>query len=178
GSRSAGRYEAGSDRSRDLHLRRGDGGQKSTPQTARMKVMKFDGSPDVSSNPKGIGASSPGLRRRSYPGSTTQRDHNPQRVAAVSTTLSGLKKFFVGSPRGVASRQPWAGGRNPVGIRRDTRHRLAALWFTILCISSVHTFGAASNATLRFAGIPSELTISEVSERTMRIELFPLDEQG
>lgn len=37
---------------------------------------------------------------------------------------------------------------------------------------------AEAAGTIRFAGAPAELIISEVSERTVRIELFPLDEQG
>src|SRR5215510_9743046 len=31
---------------------------------------------------------------------------------------------------------------------------------------------------IRFGGAPAELTLSEVSERTMRIQLSPLDEHG
>jgi len=38
--------------------------------------------------------------------------------------------------------------------------------------------GTGAGAQIRFAGAPAELTISEVSERTLRLELFALDEQG
>src|SRR6266542_3662499 len=41
---------------------------------------------------------------------------------------------------------------------------------------SVREFAAA--APIRFAGQNAELVLSEVSERTLRIELFPFDEQG
>src|SRR6266508_2552741 len=41
---------------------------------------------------------------------------------------------------------------------------------------SARTFAAAT--PIRFAGQNAELVLSEVSERTLRIELFPFDEQG
>jgi alpha-glucosidase (family GH31 glycosyl hydrolase) len=37
---------------------------------------------------------------------------------------------------------------------------------------------AEAAGTIRFNGSPAELVVSEVSERAVRIELFPLDEQG
>src|SRR5207244_4894463 len=36
----------------------------------------------------------------------------------------------------------------------------------------------ASAAKLQFAGAPAELVISEISERTLRVTLSPLDEHG
>jgi alpha-glucosidase (family GH31 glycosyl hydrolase) len=47
-----------------------------------------------------------------------------------------------------------------------------------LSFAAVLECGAAEDSRIRFSGVPSELAISEVSERTVRIELFPLDEQG
>jgi alpha-glucosidase/alpha-D-xyloside xylohydrolase len=37
---------------------------------------------------------------------------------------------------------------------------------------------AESEASIRFAGVPAELALSEVSERTVRLELSPLDDRG
>src|SRR3989454_4485542 len=37
---------------------------------------------------------------------------------------------------------------------------------------------AEADASIRFAGAPAELRVSEVSERAVRLELSPLDEQG
>jgi alpha-glucosidase len=42
--------------------------------------------------------------------------------------------------------------------------------------STAHAFAASS--PIRFAGQPSEVVLSEVSERTLRVELSPLDAQG
>ena len=74
-------------------------------------------------NPKGILSSSPGLaRRRDYPGSRSRDGHNPSGVASfaarpsVATPL-GLRAMLHRIPRVARASQPWALGRNPVGIR-------------------------------------------------------------
>jgi alpha-glucosidase/alpha-D-xyloside xylohydrolase len=50
------------------------------------------------------------------------------------------------------------------------------LWL-IGYVALLHVGKTFAAAPLRFAGSLAELTISEISERTVRIELFPLDEQ-
>jgi alpha-glucosidase/alpha-D-xyloside xylohydrolase len=49
-----------------------------------------------------------------------------------------------------------------------------------LLLAAVLLFGFLSRAAepIEFAGAPAELTISEISERTLQISLSPLDEQG
>src|SRR6266568_1019324 len=55
--------------------------------------------------------------------------------------------------------------------------RKLLLFFACLLLSlSARTFAAST--PIRFAGQNAELVLSGVSERTLRIELFPLDEQG
>ncbi|HEX5222412.1 MAG TPA: TIM-barrel domain-containing protein [Verrucomicrobiae bacterium] len=53
-------------------------------------------------------------------------------------------------------------------------------WFASACCAGLAFVAIAAGAagTIRFNGSPAELVVSEVSERTVRIELFPLDEQG
>jgi hypothetical protein len=46
----------------------------------------------------------------------------------------------------------------------------------VLLATAAHAFAASS--PIRFAGRPSEFVLSEVSERTLRVELSPLDVQG
>lgn len=76
---------------------------------------------DSSANPKGILASSPGLAYHAYPGTACQHVHNPNGVAA--TRSPGMPQPRWGWPMpgvvpkvGARARQPWALGRNPVGI--------------------------------------------------------------
>jgi len=52
------------------------------------------------------------------------------------------------------------------------------LFLSLLCSACQVSVGTGAGAQIRFAGAPAELTISEVSERTLRLELFALDEQG
>src|SRR6266542_6940972 len=54
------------------------------------------------------------------------------------------------------------------------RHLLFCLFFGLTL--AARTFAAA--IPVRFAGQNAELVLSEVSERTLRVELFPFDEQG
>ena len=89
----------------------------------------------ISQNPKGIPQQSPGLRRAApersegggtrYPGETGFRNHNPEGVATQLDSLSGTGRNPVGVVDNVMERprvayrfagQPWAEGRNPVGI--------------------------------------------------------------
>jgi hypothetical protein len=78
-------------------------------------------------NPKGILAQSPGLRGTSYPGKSAGPHHNPNGVAADCCTHA-LRKRIGRNPVGVGDEtptfprvarpsQPWAGGRNPFGIK-------------------------------------------------------------
>ena len=46
----------------------------------------------------------------------------------------------------------------------------------VVLATAAHAFAASS--PIRFAGQPSEVVLSEVSERTLRVELSPLDAQG
>ena len=79
-------------------------------------------------NPNGIPASSPGLRGTSYPGNAIQHSRQPQRGCG------GLGSYDGRNPVGVVTRtarqlrvargaQPWAGGRNSVGIRAGGQTR-------------------------------------------------------
>ena len=77
-----------------------------------------------SSNPNGIVSSSPGLRGTSYPGSRTEWCATPTGLWPVGTGGAegpqprwgcGVIARF---PRVARASQPWAGGRNPVGIQR------------------------------------------------------------
>jgi len=52
---------------------------------------------------------------------------------------------------------------------------LSGVLFLLLCVRSAT---AGADSSIRFDGVPVELTVSEVSERTVRIELSPLDEHG
>ena len=64
---------------------------------------------------------SPGLARRAYPGSTFQDRFNPTGVAAFGRRRTqprwGWASYRGRVPRVAALPQPWAGGRNPFGIR-------------------------------------------------------------
>ncbi len=51
-------------------------------------------------------------------------------------------------------------------------------WIVALLNLAPCVDAAEAHATIRFAGAPVELSVSEVSERTVRVELFALDEQG
>src|SRR5512140_1809998 len=58
------------------------------------------------------------------------------------------------------------------------RPKLCALVLLSWCVlgcSAVHVLAAAP---LRFGGVPVELTLYEVSERTLELQLLPLDDQG
>src|SRR5262245_53421957 len=65
---------------------------------------------------------------------------------------------------------------NSLRIAVRAGRRAACLWL-IGCVALLHVGQAFAAAPLRFAGSPAELAVSEISERTVRIELFPLDEQ-
>ena len=54
--------------------------------------------------------------------------------------------------------------------------RLLLCFACLLLLPSVRTLAASS--PIRFAGQNAELVLSEVSERTLRVELFPFDEHG
>ena len=51
---------------------------------------------------------------------------------------------------------------------------------SICCVAWLASVATAAevSGTIRFNGSPAELVVSEISERTVRIELSPLDEQG
>jgi hypothetical protein len=76
-------------------------------------------------NPKGISSPSPGLGGTTNPGKSFVRTPQLRRSCA---TISGRGRnpVWVGrvprpEPRVCAGRQPWAGGRNPVGIRNNRK---------------------------------------------------------
>ncbi|MCI0534249.1 MAG: hypothetical protein L0Z50_03370 [Verrucomicrobiales bacterium] len=62
------------------------------------------------------------------------------------------------------------------------KHVLRALWsaraLVPLAAWNLPELAGQPVAAIRFAGRDAELAITEVSERTVRLELFPLDEQG
>lgn len=53
----------------------------------------------------------------------------------------------------------------------------ASFWSAVVC-AFLHVLGSRAGEPLRFASEPAELAIEQVSERTLRIELSPLDEKG
>ena len=54
-------------------------------------------------------------------------------------------------------------------------HLVAPIVFGLLFVGSLFFISQASGAeAIRLAGVPAELTISEVSARTLRIEVAPL----
>jgi len=52
------------------------------------------------------------------------------------------------------------------------------VWIVALLNLAPRAGAAEADARIRFAGAPVELSVSEVSERTVRVELFALDEQS
>lgn len=56
--------------------------------------------------------------------------------------------------------------------------RYLSLFSGVLAIASLASSATAQTDTLRFGGAPVELTLGAVSDRTLRIELSPVDEQG
>ena len=73
--------------------------------------------------PNGATSQSPGLAHRAYPGSSSQNRFNPNGVAAFGRRRWTQPRWgwaiWERVPRVAAWPQPWAGGRNPVGIRRN-----------------------------------------------------------
>ena len=55
--------------------------------------------------------------------------------------------------------------------------RLTSAFLSVLCISGLSSF-AETRTPIRFPEAPSELVISQVSDRTLRIQLFPLDKKS
>jgi alpha-glucosidase/alpha-D-xyloside xylohydrolase len=49
---------------------------------------------------------------------------------------------------------------------------------TLFCLLSLACPAAKADSRIQFGGVPVELMIGQVSERTLRLELSPLDEQG
>ena len=80
-------------------------------------------------NPKGIVPSSPRLpSQRGYLGSRLQRGCGECRARwtdGMAATALRLGIFCGCCPRVARAAQPWALGRNPVGIRRQRQQRLA-----------------------------------------------------
>jgi hypothetical protein len=71
-------------------------------------------------NPNGIASQSPGLRGTSYPGFTVRRVFNPNGIASFGLRRWGATPLGLDDPwnyprRVVASLQPWAECRSPVG---------------------------------------------------------------
>lgn len=81
-------------------------------------------------NPNGIPSPSPGLASRAYPGSVAGNLPNPNGVVARdrcqgAATPSGLREIRGTAPKVARASQPWAVGRNPVGILPHApEHRL------------------------------------------------------
>jgi alpha-glucosidase/alpha-D-xyloside xylohydrolase len=61
---------------------------------------------------------------------------------------------------------------------RYSRLQICATAALLLCGATLHLCAGESSAAIQFGGVPMELAVSEVSERTVRIALSPIDEQG
>src|SRR5262249_18351306 len=72
----------------------------------------------------------------------------------------------------VDSSSGWNGGR---GLPQS---KTPARWINPLGCCSLIFAATAAAAPIQFAGHPSELVISEISGRTVRVELFALDDNG
>ena len=68
-----------------------------------------------------VGEATLGTHGQSFPTPTGLRHF----VVSADTTPLGLKKNFMSFPRVARASQPWAGGRNPVGIRDNGRRHAA-----------------------------------------------------
>jgi hypothetical protein len=77
------------------------------------------------SNPNGIPPQSPGLGGTTYPGNNVQEAFSTPKVLRQSSAIWAQPRWGCfeagprtqGRPAAVAEGQPWAGGRNPVGIK-------------------------------------------------------------
>ena len=81
--------------------------------------------------PKGFRNKAQGCEERATLGKSGERNLNPNGVAPIdrsqAATPSGLRDLYDLLPRVGASRQPWAGGRNPFGIRGFSRLEICVL---------------------------------------------------
>ena len=89
------------------------------------------------SNPNGIPPQSPGLGGTTYPGNNVQKAFSTPKVLRPSSAIWAQPRWGCfaqghktqGRPAAVAVGQPWAGGRNPVGIKgNETTLRIAYSW--------------------------------------------------
>ena len=89
------------------------------------------------SYPNGILPQSPGLGGTTYPGNTVQKAFLTPKVLRQSSAIWAqprwgcfeLGRTTQGRPAAVAESQPWAGGRNPVGIKgNEAAPQIANLW--------------------------------------------------
>ena len=89
------------------------------------------------SNPNGIPPQSPGLGGTTYPGNNVQEAFSTPKVLRQSSAIWAQPRWGCfeqgpktqGRPAAVAVGQPWAGGRNPVGIRgNEAAPQIANLW--------------------------------------------------
>mgnify|MGYP005658677037 CR=1 FL=1 len=89
------------------------------------------------SNPNGIPPQSPGLGGTTYPGNNVQEAFSTPKVLRQSSAIWAQPRWGCfeagprtqGRPAAVAEGQPWAGGRNPVGIKgNEAVPQIANLW--------------------------------------------------
>ena len=89
------------------------------------------------SNPNGIPPQSPGLGGTTYPGNNVQEAFLTPKVLRQSSAIWAQPRWGCfeagprtqGRPAAVAKGQPWAGGRNPVGIKgNEAVPQIANLW--------------------------------------------------
>ncbi|HXT12783.1 MAG TPA: TIM-barrel domain-containing protein [Candidatus Angelobacter sp.] len=59
-----------------------------------------------------------------------------------------------------------------------SRSAFLAPWLAVFCLSVLAYSVAKADSSLQFEGVPVDLTISQVSDKTVRIELRPLGEDG
>src|ERR1041385_4152783 len=68
---------------------------------------------------------------------------------------------------------------NPMNVRGGVMQAAAKLLVVASLFFAANRLCAGEGTSaLQFGGVPVELAVSEVSDRTVRLELFPLDEQG
>ena len=92
------------------------------------------------SNPNGIPPQSPGLGGTTYPGNNVHEAFSTPKVLRQSSAIWAQPRWGCfeqgpksqGRPAAVAAGQPWAGGRNPVGIKgNEAALRIANLWVAL-----------------------------------------------
>ena len=108
-----------------------------TPNASQELCITHKFSNRSPSNPNGIPPQSPGLGGTTYPGNNVQEAFSTPKVLRQSSAIWAQPRWGCfeagprtqGRPAAVAEGQPWAGGRNPVGIKgNEAVPQIANLW--------------------------------------------------